>query len=231
MGNDADIGGFLSETFAIARDNLAAIAIFVVVISAFGVASDWLTLNPDALFGLSAEALVAGGFVIGIVAMIITFAAQYFLTAAMLNSRNELRDNRLRLLPYVGLYILFMIAMIFGFILLVVPALIMITRWSIAPCFLIAGEKGVIESFGASWEATSGLSWHIFGGILVLAIVGGSLIFVITGAAVAVSEFSIGTSILANLVSNTFTAIFMAFAVAVYHLLADNTEATSEVFA
>ncbi|MXP46861.1 hypothetical protein GRI43_05585 [Altererythrobacter luteolus] len=231
MKNDADIGGFLSETFAIARDNLVPIAIFVAVMAFFGTGSDWLTLQPEILTESDPIIIVLAGFAVGIGAIVISVLAQYFLTSSMLGSRGELQQPGTRIWAYVGLSVLFLLGLMVGFLLLIVPGIILLTRWIAAPGYLIGGGRGVVESFGASWEATSEKGWHIFGGILILGLVGSVLIFGAAGAVLfAADSFSFATSLISNVLSNAFSAIFVAYGVAVYHLTADNTQHTTEVF-
>ena len=230
MKNEADIGGFLSETFAIARDNLVPIAIFVAVMAVFATGSDWLSLNPEILMGSEPTVVVLAGAAVGIGAIAISVFAQYFLTSSMLGSRGELRQPGTRIWAYIGLSILFLLGLMVGFLLLIVPGIILLTRWIAAPSYLIGGGRGVIDSFGASWEATSQKGWHIFGGILILGILGGVMGGGIAGAVLAVESFNVGTSLFANVLSNAFSAIFVAYGVAVYHLTADNTLHTTEVF-
>ena len=230
MKNEADIGGFLSETFAIARDNLVPIAFFVAVMAVFGTGSDWLSLNPEILMGSEPTVVVLAGAAVGIGAIAISVFAQYFLTSSMLGSRGELRQPGTRIWAYIGLSILFLLGLMVGFLLLIVPGIILLTRWIAAPSYLIGGGRGVSDSFGASWEATSGKGWHIFGGILILGMLGGVMVGGIAGAVLAVESFNVGTSLFANVLSNAFSAIFVAYGVAVYHLTADNTLHTTEVF-
>jgi len=60
MQRNADIGGFLSQTFEIVRDSSAAAALFVFVTAALGIASDWISADPSNFFELDAPVMAIG---------------------------------------------------------------------------------------------------------------------------------------------------------------------------
>lgn len=119
-----------------------------------------------------------------------------------------------------------------GLLLFIIPGIILLIRWIAATGFLIGGQRSVTDALSASWEATRGHSWHFFGGALLIAIVGGGMAGVVAGGAAFAAglEFNFLSSAAGNIASNGFSAVFVAYGVAVYHLIADSTEETSEVF-
>jgi hypothetical protein len=73
--------------------------------------------------------------------------------------------------PYVGTLILngvlAAIGIAIGFVLLIIPGLILITIWAVvAPAIVVEG-RGAIEAFGRSRELVRGHGWPVFGAILV----------------------------------------------------------------
>lgn len=70
--------------------------------------------------------------------------------------------------PLVGLYIIATIAVLTGFILLVVPALIVMIRLSFSEFYCIFYKKSPIEAFILSWKATKEYQGIIFTGIIVI---------------------------------------------------------------
>jgi hypothetical protein len=67
-----------------------------------------------------------------------------------------------RFLPMVGLYFLMTLAVGIGFLLLIVPGIILAFGLSFAPLFVADANLGPIAAMRASWEATRGQKWKIF---------------------------------------------------------------------
>ncbi len=232
MQRDANIGGFLSQTFEIVRNTPGPIALFVLVMAAMGVASDWFSADPANLVDLDPALIIFAAIAVAVAALAVMVVAQYFLTASMLDVVGELQAGGTRIWAYVGLSILFTLGFLAGLVFLIVPGIILLVRWIASTGYLIGGRRGVTESLSASWDATSGRSWHIFGGVLVIVVVGGVLVAVVSGGAVysADLQFTFVSSAVSNIASNLFSAVLVAYGVAVYHLIADSTEQTTEVF-
>ena len=57
-------------------------------------------------------------------------------------------------------------AIAIGFVLLIVPGLILLTIWSVAPPSVVVEDKGPFESLGRSRELVRGNGWNVFLSIL-----------------------------------------------------------------
>jgi hypothetical protein len=72
--------------------------------------------------------------------------------------------------PYIGTLflngLLAGIAITIGFILIIVPGLILITIWSVIAPSIVVEDRGVIEAFGRSRELVRGNGWNVFGAIV-----------------------------------------------------------------
>jgi hypothetical protein len=74
-------------------------------------------------------------------------------------------------LPLFALALLMTVALLLGFLLLVVPGIILLVIWSVASPALVAEDLGVFEAFGRSRYLTKGARWRVLGlGILMLVI-------------------------------------------------------------
>lgn len=73
-------------------------------------------------------------------------------------------------LPMIGLTLLWLGGILLGYILLFIPALLLVTMWSVSAPSLVAEHTGVIGAFGRSRALTKGIRWPIFGAILLFAI-------------------------------------------------------------
>jgi len=120
------------------------------------------------------------------------------------------------LLPLIGAGILAGIAIGIGFLLLVIPGLILLTIWAVIAPVIVVEHSGVIDAFGRSRELVRGNGWQVFGVIvcvfLIVAIVGA-----IFGAIAAGISDSVGMRILFNVVASTLTAPIGALAAAVIY--------------
>src|SRR5215470_4226186 len=108
----------------------------------------------------------------------------FLLQAALVKAVQDVRDGRVDLdlrgtlsaaLPFVGAVagasILASIAIAIGFVLLIVPGLILLTFLSlIVPCIVIGGS-GAMDSFSRSWQTVRGYAWNVFGTIVLVVLI------------------------------------------------------------
>jgi hypothetical protein len=134
-------------------------------------------------------ALLGQGFVEVIVANIVDTAYFAFLTAVAMvvlrdaggdrpaSSAGELLANALPPLPVATLVgVLATLGLIGAGLLLVVPALYLLTIWAVLLPVVVVERPGVFDAFGRSRQLVRGNGWKVFGIILLL-----SLIVVVTG--------------------------------------------------
>jgi hypothetical protein len=132
---------------------------------------------------------VSGSIVLGILGALIGLAAGFLYTGYVVKLVQDVRDGRRdfsvgdlfsHAAPYVGTLILngilAGIAIVIGFILIIVPGLILITIWSVISPSIVVEDKGVFEAFGRSRELVRGHGWQVFGAIvlafLIIVVVG-----------------------------------------------------------
>lgn len=75
------------------------------------------------------------------------------------------------LLPLIGLSILWALGVALGFMLLIVPGIILLMMWAVAVPALVVERHGIFAAFGRSAALTKGAKWKIFGLFLVLLVV------------------------------------------------------------
>ena len=111
-----------------------------------------------------------------IIGDVISFAATYVVQASLIKAVQDVRDGRVDLdlsqtvraagpfiLPVIGASILAGIGITIGFILLIVPGLILLTYWCLIVPFIVLAGSGVFESFGNSMRTVRGYAWRVFG--------------------------------------------------------------------
>src|SRR5499427_1890351 len=120
--------------------------------------------------------LSLAGVVGAILGAILSFAATYVVQASLIKAVQDVRDGRVDLdlsqtvqaaspyiLPVIGAAILAGIGITIGFVLLIVPGLILLTFWCLIIPFIVLGGSGVFASFGNSWRTVRGYAWRVFG--------------------------------------------------------------------
>jgi hypothetical protein len=116
-------------------------------------------------------------FVTGLVSVVISAIVQGALTRATVADSEghhatfgECISAGLRvILPLIGVAILVGLGVMLGFILLIVPGVILLLMWSVAAPAVVVERDGVFQALGRSRELTRGARWKILGTYLVLA--------------------------------------------------------------
>lgn len=234
---EADIGGIFAEMISLVRDNARAVLLFLAVVGGFSVAGALLGLaepsNNLAGFNFGflideTDTLASGIFQLALA--VLSIVASYLLAQALLAERGRLAPGGTRIWAYVGLSIVSAFGFVLGFILLIVPGLILMVRWSAATGYLIGERTGVIESLSESWDATRGHGWPIFLVGLVL-FVGFLIVARLTGALAGLAGSEALIAVLSALAEAIGSALSVAFGIAVYLLVNDATAEIEGVFA
>jgi hypothetical protein len=120
------------------------------------------------------------------------------------------------ILPLIGFGILFGVGVAIGFLLLIVPGLILITLWSVgAPAIVVEGI-GPIDAFKRSQRLVRGDAWAVFGTLLVVLLIVIVIGFVLSAIANPIGNGEASTWI-ASIISTTITAPIFAIAVSVLY--------------
>lgn len=226
------VGDVISETFSIYGQNFgaligSALVVFIVV-------------------GLIAGILESsGGLILILLAAAVRLAGHALYVGFVVKLVQDVRDGRRDegigdlfsaaapfILALIGFGILFGIGVTIGFLLLIVPGLILITFWSVgAPAIVVEGI-GPVDAFGRSWRLVRGDAWAVFGTLLVVLLIVIGIGIVLAAIANPIGNGEASTWI-ASIVSTTITAPIFAIAVTVlYYELAGapapESAATSE---
>lgn len=220
MERDVTISSLLGGLLDLLQKTATQTAIYVLVVGglgAFGVIAGLLDGTQE--WGLrwgrtfSAGNGVFGGLY-GLLILVVTVPAGLLFLKALYGTRRPVSSGLAGVWPYIGLAILSGIGTIVGFILLIVPGIIVMIRWSAANGYLLGSGKQVMEALSASWEATRGHSWAIFFAGLIVLIAMGMLVSV-AGGLLALGNDTVGEA-LGAFTDTLFNAVFMAFAATVY---------------
>jgi hypothetical protein len=115
-----------------------------------------------------------------------------------------------------------------GLVLLIIPGLFLLTRWSLVSPAVVVEKRSAGEALSRSWELVKGNSWTMFGIIIVTVILAGIASGIISALFVFLPDF-IGTW-LGSIVANSLTAPFVALAwTNAYFALVGDTQAREEL--
>ncbi|PUA28862.1 MAG: hypothetical protein B0W54_10640 [Cellvibrio sp. 79] len=128
------------------------------------------------------------------------------------------------LFPLLGLYLLSTIAFITGLLLLIVPAIIIMVRFSFAEFYCVLYKKAPIEAFKLSWNATKEYKGVIFSGFIIIWLLT-NIPFLITKKLFSSMELWNPVSIVLYHTAKSFFAILLTiFNFRIFSLTLENPE-------
>jgi hypothetical protein len=175
--------------------------------------------------------LSLAGSVGAFIGVIFNLIAAFLVQAALVKAVQDVRDGRADLdlgetvraaLPYVlpvaVASILASIGIAIGFILIIVPGLILLTFWSLIVPSIVIGGEGITGSFSKSWRTVRGYAWHVFGTYVLVFLI--LIVFDIVLGLILVALPLLARSFISSIVSGTLVAPFLALVVTlVYYRL------------
>ncbi|MBH5322846.1 hypothetical protein [Aurantiacibacter sediminis] len=209
----ANVGELLGGAFRALGTIKRELAIYFLIFAALTLLPT-NSLIPDFLFML---AVLAGYFV-----------AQYMLYQAMLRKAGMMHDSGWRTVEFAVLAVLLSIPISIGLNFFVIPGLILIGKWIMAPTFLVARRQNLIEAIGDSWRASYNNTVH-----LTLAATLICTVWIIAfGVLTALAELA-GIYFTDDLIwiwVHVLPVMLAGLSMAAYEKLSDETATLSEVF-
>jgi|HubBroStandDraft_2_1064218.scaffolds.fasta_scaffold00580_9 hypothetical protein len=177
--------------------------------------------------GILSALLVTASSALALVALIISLVATTLFTGMVVELVADVQDGRrdaspgqlLRAAtPVLGQLILVGIVagigIVIGFILIIVPGLILITIWSVAAPVVVLEQPGVLAALRRSRELVRGNGWQVFGVIVVVYIMVAVISFIIEGIAESAGS---GVGIVVRVIVGVLTAPLAALAASVLY--------------
>jgi hypothetical protein len=178
------IGRVLERAFIAVRTNPGVILGLALLIGAVpGLIMTYLFVQmglgtPAAITSgaISPSTIIAAALVTSLVSVVIAVLVQGALTRATVVASeggkvsfgDSLSTGLRVVLPLIGLAIVSGVGIMLGFLLLVVPGVILALMWSVAVPALVVERVGVFEALRRSYALTSGAKWKIFGLALII---------------------------------------------------------------
>src|SRR6266496_1556620 len=123
---------------------------------------------------------IGAGLLWILISAVLSVVGSFWLQGALVEAVADVRDGRIdttigelyertrpRLPSLIAAGIVAGIGIVLGLILLIIPGLYLLTRWSLIPAVIVIEKRSAGESFGRSWELTRGHGWTVFGSLIV----------------------------------------------------------------
>ena len=128
--------------------------------------------------------------------------------------------------PVIVVSILFGIGVAIGFILIIIPGLILLTIWSVVIPVTVVEQPGIFRAFGRSRELVKGNGWQVFGTILLVWIL--SIVVGAIGFAIAAAIDGVIGALVAAIISALIAPITALTAALIYFALLSEKEPVTQ---
>jgi hypothetical protein len=199
-----------------------------------------LLLAALAVFLISGLAVLVLPGLLAIIAALVVVAAAVFYQGAAVQLVHDVQDGRRDYslgelfksvapvaVPLLLVAILAGIGIAIGFVLLIIPGLILLTIWSVVAPVVVVENPGVFAAFGRSRELVRGNGWQVFGVIVLVYLI--LIVISLAGAAIGAPLGDVGRAVV-NWLVTALTAPMAAVVAAVlyFRLRALKNEATTD---
>lgn len=158
-------GDVIGRAFEIYREQIGVLLPAALLIFAISAVVSWV-------FDEDAWTLIAA-----VVSLVLTWLYQGMVVQLVRDVQDGRRDHTMGelfssvspvLLPVIAVAILAGIGLAIGFVLLIIPGLILLTFWSVVVPVTVIERPGVFSAFSRSWSLVSGYAWPVFGTIVLV---------------------------------------------------------------
>jgi len=152
------IGTIIEATLAVVERSALPVFAYLAIVTGLNGAATWYSLRLGT---------IGAQLTLTLVSSLVGFVAAYLLLQALMR-RAGLGGRREAFYPFLGLSVVHSIGFMFGLVLLVLPGLLILARWSIAQPLILARRGPVLKTLGESWEQTRGNEFPILAAGLTL---------------------------------------------------------------
>lgn len=215
MDRKLDVGGTLSQAFSIYGSQAGvllpvAFAIFLAVAIVAGVLASisWVLLPIVFAVSVIGTTLYQG--------MVVTLVADVQDGRRDSSVGDLVNSAAPVILPLFLAGLLAGLGIALGFVLLIVPGLILLTIWAVIAPVIVIERTGVIEAFGRSRELVRGHGWQVFGVIVCVFLIIIVVRMVLGAIAVGIDD-SVVMRTLFDVIGSTLTAPVVALVASVIY--------------
>jgi hypothetical protein len=202
------VGRLINKTLDVLEKNWGIVLLYIVLLGAITSGLAYVGLSRTAI--LQQLGLAGASILIGTV-------VNYFLIRTLLKKSGLMGQGEGgHLVPFFGLTILYTLGVGLAFVVLIVPGLFVMARWSLARPHFVSRGGGVMESLSQSWDRTRGNEFPIIVAGLALAI---TFLAISIGAPFMFGQESFVGVVVSQLSGAIMTVIFAAFEVVLFGLI------------
>lgn len=181
----------------------------------------------------------AGAPVASLLAAIVNFFVTYHVTEAILRGESLMVTPSRSYGSLFGASILTALGVGLAFVLLIVPGLYLMARWSMVSPLIVAEGRSASDALSMSWERTRDSAWaiavvyiaYIVAFAVIVAFAAGSGVLEAVDGQSASAPLTIPTQAVINLASSALGMLGVLIGVAVYRALIGNGAQYDDVFA
>ena len=173
-------GDVISRAFKIYRDQIGVLVPAALLVFAVDAVVSWVF--DEGLLNLVAA----------VVSLVLAILYEGMVVQLVRDVQDGRRDNTIAelfssvspvLLPLIAVSILAGIGIGIGFVLLIVPGLVLLTFWSVVAPVVVIERPGVFRAFGRSRQLVRGYGWPVFGTIVLvfLLVIAASIVAALIG--------------------------------------------------
>lgn len=202
-----DFGRVIQRTFGSIGRNLPVFLGLAVLLTGVPQAVlGWFNAQQAVSPNDFSPASLGGMGVAGLVTVVFAFVLQAALTHGAIQDMNgqkasfadSLQTGLRNFLPVLGISILAGLGVGLGFVLLIVPGIMLAVLWSVVVPSQVAEKTGVMKAFSRSRELTRGHRWSIFGLMVIYGIASWIVAGLLIGAAALIGGSLVGMANAAN---------------------------------
>jgi hypothetical protein len=216
-----EIGRVINRTFGVIGRNLVVFLSLAVILGGLpNFLFTWAQLKLTGAAAIAASSLapqvialwVGGIFVVLVGSLVLQASIVYATVADLKGQRASVGETLVaglrNCLPLLLLGILTWLGLTLGFVLLIVPGIILAVVWSVAIPAKVAERTGVLQAFTRSRDLTRGRRWPIFGLFLIYIILMWIIQMVIVGVGLSIAGALHGPLNMANDGGAGFLGVF-----------------------
>ena len=208
-----EVGPLLGHAWALTVANWRRVAIALLILCVPGVLIDVYAKDQ------------AVNSIMGFVSIFM----QFWCTAGLLEDLNRRAPEAGGFVSVFVVGLFSTVAILIGLVLLIIPGVILLVRWSIAVPIVVSEGGGASSALGESWERTSEGFWPILGVLALTYIPVAAIVALSAGAFLPLPP--VAESIIENLTSNAIFVFGWHVAISIYLAVTPRVHSLEEVFA
>jgi hypothetical protein len=129
--------------------------------------------------------------------------------------------------PLIGASLLAALGIAFGFVLLIIPGLWLLTIWAVIAPVIVVERRRALESFGRSRELVRGHGWTVFGIVVIAGLLSGIATTLLQAAFSFLPRFL--EILIGSTIAQAAVAPFSAIAIAITYFRLREAESVSPI--